>query len=103
MQFQILDSKRYPLHVKNENILLPYWRYEHRATLGWNTKEFIVFIDHGVQSGDSILVEGKAYIEQVIGGHLETIEDDSLHDSLTMFAMDQGFLEVSVPMPRSLY
>ncbi len=93
MSFQILDKKRYPLKVREEKLILPYYRWEHRATIGWNTREFLVFADH---------VKGECFIEEVVGGHLEDIKDDSLHSALTNFCYEHSFLEVSVPPPRKI-
>lgn len=92
MQFQILDEKRYPLKV---NTILkdfsPVWRFEHRATLGYNTREFMVFIDNLKQS---------AHIEETTGGHLEEVTDDSLHEALTNFAQEKGFLDFMLPLMK---
>lgn len=91
MAFQILDNKKYPLHVKTpskEDKILPYYRFEHRATVGWNTREFMVFVDH---------LKMSTYIEEIVGGHLEKINDDSLHSALTEFAFSRGFMEATPP------
>lgn len=93
MSFQILDGKKYPLQVTNQDTMLPYWRYEHRATIGWNTREFIVFVDH---------LETVTYIEEIVGGHLEKVNDEPLHQALTEFAFTRGFTEASPPPPRKL-
>ena len=98
MEFQILDRKRYPLEPREEVVLLPYYKYEHRATLGWGTREFIILVDHGLQNENA-----KVHIEEVVGGHLESISDDSLHAALSKFALENGFLQMSVPFPRKLY
>lgn len=93
-QFQVLDGKKYPLQVTDaKGKLLQYHRYEHRATLGWNTREFMVFADH-------LMLE--MHIEEVIGGHLEVIDDDPLFEALKKYSYKNGFMEVAPPPLRSL-
>ena len=60
--------------------VLPRW--EHTATIGWNTREFIVMLDRLSQ---------QAYIEEIVGGHLEKIQDDNLWSALVSFAEAHGF------------
>jgi hypothetical protein len=89
MQFQILDEKRYPLKVKTPlKDLSPVWRFEHRATIGYTTREFMIFVDNLKQT---------AHIEEITGGHLEEVKDNSLHESLTNFAKEKGFLDFMIP------
>ena len=93
-QFQILDSKRYPLKVTDESgKLLPYYRWEHRATLGWNTREFMIFADHLFHTMS---------IEEIVGGHLEKINDDPLFEALKTFSYKHDFMEVAPPLLRNL-
>jgi len=90
MSFQLLDAKRYPLKV--ESILkdmLPYWRWEHRGTIGHNAQTFIVFAD---------TLNGNIHIEEISGGHLEVVKDDSLFNALKMFATEKNLLEVKMPI-----
>lgn len=91
--FQILSTRRFPLQVNNESDLLPYYRYEHRATIGWNTREFMVFVDHLLQS---------SHIEEITGGHLEKIDDEELFKALQYFAFERDFMEVGPPFLRRL-
>lgn len=96
MEFQILDSKKYPLHVRaftKQEDLLNFWRFEHRATVGWNTREFMVFVDQ---------VALATYIEEISGGHLEKVTDDSLHTALTNFAFRHGYMEATPPIPKKI-
>lgn len=96
MAFQILDCKKYPLHVKKptkEDDLLLYYRFEHRATIGWNTREFMVFVDH---------LRMATYIEEIVGGHLEKIKDESLHAALTEYSFSRGFMEATPPTLRRI-
>jgi len=106
-KFQILNERRFPLktidsadtahmpstwNVKDKNKdLLPFWRWEHRVTLGWNAREFMVFIDQVRQS---------IHIEEITGGHLETVADDNLFESLLNFAQTKGFCEIIAPMMK---
>lgn len=97
MSFQILDQKTYPLRVENVDPVLTFYPYEHRATIGWNTRTFMVFINHiGVGQGPT------CHIEEIIGGHLEQIKDDGLIESLQEFSMRHGFLEVRPPLLRRI-
>jgi len=91
-EFQIIDEKRYPLNVKSYDMqsdLLPYFRWEHRVTLGRNAKEFMVFVD---------TLYNSVYIEEIIQGRLEIINDDSLHSSLVNFAHEKEFLGIFSPI-----
>jgi len=92
-EFYIKDEKRYPLNVKSADSakadLLPYFRWEHRATLGYSTREFMVFTDTFQQ---------KVYIEEIVGGHLEVVNDDNLHKSLVQYSAEKGFLGVFQPI-----
>lgn len=107
-EFQILNERRYPIKTigsYNTGImptwntkkltdykdLLPFWRFEHRVTLGWNTREFMVFIDQVKQS---------IYIEEISGGHLETVADDNLFESLLRFAQNKGFCDIMPPLMK---
>lgn len=93
MQFQILDEKRYPLKVNSPlKDLSPVWRFEHRATLGHGTREFMVFIDNLKQT---------AHVEEITGGHLEKVADDSLHEALTDFAQGRGYLDFMTPLLKN--
>lgn len=92
-KFQLLDTNRYPLAVNNEVANLCFYQYEHRATVGYNCREFMVYVDH---------LKGQSYIEEITGGHLEKIEDDVLHDTLSNFALEKGLLALGPPPLRRL-
>ena len=100
MQFQVLDSNKYPLKVENDNSQLTFWRFEHRATVGRNCREYIVFVDHA--PGGIIPTGPTCHIEEITGGHLERIEDENLAKALQIFCMEQGFLNVGPPILRIL-
>jgi hypothetical protein len=53
----------------------------------------MVFADH---------TKCSVYIEEIVGGHLEAIKDDSLHAALINFCHEHNFLEVTIPLPRKL-
>ena len=100
---QILNEKRYHLDV-GRSILslrkqeaLPYWRWEHRATLGRNGKTYMVFMDNG-----NILKNqfSKLYIEEITAKGLEFIEDDELVNELYRFAEEKGFTIMLPPMRK---
>ena len=102
-EFQILDEKRYPLNVEssiiqyNRTVLLPYHRWEHRVTLGYNTKTFMVFIDNGVLNKNIL---PSIYIEEITASGLEKIEDNSLFESLLNFAQLKGFINMLPPIQK---
>lgn len=102
MRFQILDARRYPLKVDNEPERMMFYRFEHRATLGWNCREYMVFIDH-VGKGLFPMTDGPtSHIEEITGGHLSRIEDESLAKALQEFALEKGFLNVGPPIMRKV-
>lgn len=94
-QFQVLDEKRYPLcpNTKEESNILPYWRWEHRVTLGRNFREFIIFIDN---------LEQKLYIEEFANGSLKIIIDDILFEDLQNFAHEKKYLELFLPLSKDI-
>ena len=98
MRFSILDKRRYPLKVDNEAQNLNFYRYEHRATLGWNCREYMVFVDH-VGKGFS---GPTSHIEEITGGHLERVDDDALAEALRVFATENGLLDIGPPILRKL-
>jgi hypothetical protein len=107
-EFQLLDERRYALKVKgqisvgyihNESPLingdkdmLPYFRWEHRVTVGYRAREFMVFVDQ---------LQEKIYIEEIVGGHLETVEETSLFQSLLEFAETGGYCGIMLPIMKS--
>jgi hypothetical protein len=107
-QFQILNERRFPLKTidseksftlnnwngKNSyKDMLPYWRWEHRVTLGWGTREFMVFVDQLKQA---------IYIEEVIGGHLDSVKDDSLFSAILKFIEEKGFCNILPPLTKPM-
>lgn len=91
-EFQILDEKRYPIKprsVDKKADILSYYRWEHRVTLGYNAREFMVFVD---------TLLNKVYIEELVGGNLEVVKDDSLHTALANFSAENEFLNLFPPL-----
>ena len=88
--FYIVNEKRFPMpvHAKVPD-LLPYYRWEHRVTLGYNGRRYVVFLDNLKQT---------VYIEDATIG-LEKIEDDSLWSALFMFATENDYLMMMPPLP----
>jgi len=91
--FQLLDTNKFPLLVEGEAKNLCFYRYEHRATVGHNCREFMIYVDH---------LKQQSHIEEITGGHLEKIEDDVLHESLSNFALDRGLLSMGPPPLKRL-
>lgn len=98
MRFQILDTRRYPLKVDNDPETMMFYRFEHRATIGWNCREYMVFVDHKGRGLDG----PTSHIEEITGGHLSRIEDESLAKALQEFARDKGFLNIGPPIMRRI-
>lgn len=59
----------------------------HLATIQEGLREYICF--H---------LSGQIFIEEVSGGHLERIEDDSLAEELTNFLTKEGVLDSRKPL-----
>ena len=90
MSFQLLDGDCYPLKVEAFSAdLSPFWRWEHRGTIGYGNRVFMIFAD---------TLKGNIHIEEIIGGHLETIKDDSLFAGLKQYAVEKNLLEVKPPI-----
>ena len=90
--FQVLDERKYPLKVNTmEKDIMPFYRWEHRVTLGWGAREFMLFVDN--------LMSG-LYIEEIIGGHLEQVTDDMLWQALMRYAKENHYLEMQMPITK---
>jgi hypothetical protein len=95
-RIQILDEKKYPMPMLNNNDRLDYYRWEHRATVGRNGKVYMVFVDNGL--GPYLLPT--SYIEEISAGSLLAIKDDNLWEELKRFATEMGFLEIQKPIMK---
>lgn len=80
-EFKLIDGKQRELPVTNAT-----GRWFHLATVYRGVREYICFTD---------TVLGKTYIEEVIGGHLEFIEDDALIQSIYEFLKEKKILEIT--------
>jgi hypothetical protein len=99
-RIQIIDEKKYPLQMNQEDGLY-YYRWEHRATLSRGFKKYIVFIDNGIRNEQGkILTWPKAYIEEMTSKGTEQIEDDSLFEELHLFCEEKNFIEVQLPIRK---
>lgn len=93
-EFQLINEKRFPLKVKeaSDNVdLLPHYRWEHRVTVGYRGKRFMVFLDN---------LKSTAFVEEITSGHLEKIADDSMWEAVFKYATAQGFLNIFPPIPK---
>lgn len=97
MTFKLLNTNRFPLAIEKETNYLPYYRFDHRATIGYNLREFMIFIDNGTPYKESCV-----YIEEITGGHLEQIKDDSLHEAIAKFIDDHNLCLILPPIPKRL-
>jgi hypothetical protein len=71
--------------------LLPYYRWEHRVTIGYNGRRYMVFLDN---------LNNTAYVEDCTHD-LKKIEDESLWQALIRFATTNGYLDMMVPMTKN--
>ncbi|RLD51556.1 MAG: hypothetical protein DRI97_15555 [Bacteroidetes bacterium] len=81
----------------NDKDFLPFYRWEHRATVGLNVREFIVFLDN------LPLLERqppKMYIEEVVGSSLVQVEEEELWEDLGRYAEETGVLEMQLPIMK---
>lgn len=78
---KLADSNRFYLNGTGE-------RFLHLATVHEQLREYMCFMD---------LFTQKVYIEEITGGSLQFIEDESLAEELHAFLVDKGVLGVSRP------
>ena len=97
--FYLVNEKRFPLPSStvignakgNVNVdMLPYYRWEHRVTVGYNGRRYMVFLDN---------LKNTTYIEEVTNG-LEKIEDDELWGAIVNFAIEHKYLDMLLPMMK---
>lgn len=82
MVFKLTDTNRFDLKGTNG-------RFIHLATVHGGIREFMCFADR---------YEAKIYIEEIIGGQLVFITDDSLAQGLSNFLTHEGVLNLSQPI-----
>ena len=66
-------------------------RFLHLATIQESVREFMCFCD---------VSSYQVYIEEITGGHLSFIEDDSLAEALANFLREQKVLDINPPLPN---
>ena len=66
----------------------PLKRWLHLATVIHNTREFMCFADTALT---------KIYLEEIVGGHLEEIEDGVAHELNNLLIM-AGVLDMTKPL-----
>jgi len=99
-RIQVTDEKKCPLEM-DQNDGLPYYRWEHRATLSRGFKKYIVFIDNGIRDKNGkVLSWPKAYIEEITSKGIERIEDDELFKELHNFCEEKSYMEVQLPIKK---
>lgn len=96
-EFTIIDEKRYPLNVQQYTNVdtLPYFRFEHRVTVGYRGRRFIAFIDNLGKGAGPIV-----YIEEITDGRLLRIEDDMMFEAIYRWIEPKGFLGMFAPMMK---
>ena len=99
-RIQILDERKYPMPHMKQNDGLPYYRWEHRATLGRRGRTFIVFLDNGIYKNDIWVKMPQAYIEEITYGRLDKINDDQLFMELHKYAEEMGLIEIQFPLAK---
>lgn len=101
-RIQTLDERKYPMPLKDQkkDAALPYYRWEHRATLSRSGRTFLVFVDNGVILNDHYLSEPSAYIEEVTTGNLKRIKEDKLVKELQRYAQKLGYMDVQIPIQK---
>ena len=81
MEFLLANNNRFDLPGTDG-------RFLHLATIHKSVREFMCFADKHY---------GKIYIEEITGGNLSFIKDDSLVESITEFLRERGVLDIGKP------
>jgi len=79
-EFKLADGTEWEMPVQNAAN-----RWYHLATVYKGVREYMCFTDK---------ILGKTYIEEIVGGHLEFIEDDALVQAIYEFLKEKGVLEI---------
>lgn len=98
-RIQILDERRYPLPKLNKD-KLPYFRWEHRATLGRGLRTYLVFVDNGIYKEETWFKMPEAYIEDITTGNLEAIKDEELFNEIHSFAENLKLMTIQLPLAK---
>ena len=99
-RIQLLDERKYPLPNMKQNDGLPYYRWEHRATLGRGLRVFMAFLDNGIYKNDKWKKMPEAFIEEITHGKLELIEEEELFNELHNYAQEIGLLQIQFPIAK---
>lgn len=99
-RIQILDERKYPMPNMKQNDGLPYYRWEHRATLGRGLRVFLAFVDNGIYKEDKWIKMPEAYIEEITHGRTERIKDEELFTEVHKYAEELGFLLIQFPIAK---
>lgn len=85
---KFLDRNKYALKGTNG-------RFFHLASIQHGVREYMCFVDKHTT---------KIYIEEITGGHLEFIKDESLANELAAFCTAKGVLNTNQPfMPDDIW
>ena len=104
--FILLKQNRSPMKDACNDIL-PFWRWEHRATIAARgtrkARVFMAFIDNGIpdtNTSGKYISPPQIYIEEITPGGLELITDNQLFDALYKFLEEKNLLNILPPMPK---
>ncbi len=93
MMFYVTNGERFPLPTEpDKHVLLPFYRMEHRATIGHGGSKYMVVVD---------AVEQKVLFPEYLDSE-EPVEDD-LALEVIQFASEKGFLAKRPPMMKTVW
>lgn len=101
-EFQIIDERKYPLPGLINKNSLPYYRWEHRATISYRGRKFIAIVDNGIKVNNKVYKLPTSYVEDITSGIMEQIKDNNLWVALTKFLTVKGFFEIQLPIQKEL-
>ncbi len=82
--FKLVDTNRFYLKTQEKN------RFLHICSVQRGMREFVCFIDQRTN---------QCYIEEITGGHLDVIKEDSLHSDLSKFIDQKRLLHIRSDIP----
>lgn len=82
MNFKLVDSNRYYLANTND-------RFLHLGSAHYGLREYMCFADR---------MTSQIYIEEITGGSMQFIDDDSLAQGLSDFFTEVGVLDLKKPL-----
>lgn len=101
-EFKIIDERKYPLPGLVNKDALRYYRWEHRATIGYRGRKFIAIVDNGIKVNGVYIEQPTSYIEEITNGQMEQIKDNNLWSALKNFINSKNLLEVQQPIMKKL-